>query len=284
MSQQLRSLLFVAARRVYRLPRSLRGRNRLFTLILRLAQRLGPPIIVEVDGLTLQLDMRDGLCREVWAERSFPQGHVLRELCHPGDVVIDVGANIGHMSLMAAREVGPTGRVIAIEPGSRAFTLLQRNAALNFPDRITSVRAACDESDGTATLYVSKYSAEHNSLRPEPVIGGIGEEIVPTRSLQSLCRELDIIPDVIKIDVEGAEWRVLKGLLGGEGPFPRSLLVEGCARHTRGYGYLPSAMCKWLRGQGYEIGSLSRDTEQFEYSDARADGSLLHDIVAWRIQ
>jgi FkbM family methyltransferase len=262
-----------------RLP-SFKGRNRLFTLVLRFAQRLGPPVVVEVDGFTLQLDMRDGLCRGIWANGQLAQGQALRALCRPGDVVFDVGANVGYMALIAAREVGPDGRVVAIEPGARSYSLLEINAARNFPDRIVAIRAACDEADGTATLFVSEYSEELNSLRPDAVLGGIHEEVVPARSLRSVSQQLSISPDVVKIDVEGAEWPVLRGLLDrDDAPRPRVLLVEAYEPNTRGFGYLPSAMCRWLTDRGYRL-SLSRDPEQFEYSDARADGPLLHDVVA----
>jgi FkbM family methyltransferase len=273
--------LFAVARFVHRLP-FFRGRNRLFTIALRLAQRLGPPIVVEVDGFTLQLDMGDGLCRAIWVDRDFGQGRTLKTLCQPGDVVIDVGANVGYMALIAAREVGPTGRVVAIEPGGLSFSLLEINAARNFPERIVVMRAACDEVDGTATLFVSEYSEEFNSLRPDTVLGRVHQEVVPARSLRSVCREMGLIPDVVKIDVEGAEWAVLRGLLdGGDVRPPRALLVEAYEGNTRGFGYLPSAMCRWLHERGYRL-SLSRDPEQFEYSDALADGPLLHDVVALR--
>jgi FkbM family methyltransferase len=229
-----REALFVVARFLYRLP-SFSGRNRLFAVALGLAQRLGPPIVVEVDGFTLQLDLRDGLCRDMWVERDFGQGRMLKALCEPGDVVIDVGANVGYMALIAAREVGPAGRVVAIEPGERSFSLLEINAARNFPDRITVMRAACDEADGTATLYVSGYSEELNSLRPDMVLGRVHEEVVPARSLRSVCDELRIAPTVAKIDVEGAEWAVLRGLFDGDDvPPPRALLVEAYEGNTRG--------------------------------------------------
>lgn len=275
-----RAGLFAVANLLHSSP-DVRGRNRLFTMALRLAQRLGPPVVVEIDGFALQLDLRDGVCRGIWAERTFPQGRALKELVRAGDVVVDAGANIGYMSLIAAREVGPTGRVIAIEPAQRAFSLLELNAERNFPDRIIPVRAACDETDGTVTMFVSEYSEEYNSLRPEPVLGRVHEEVVAARSLDSLSRELGIRPDFVKIDVEGAEWPVLKGLLREGAPYPRTLLVEAYEGNSRAFGYRPSAMCAWLRERGYLL-SLSRETEQFEYSDERVDGPLLHDVLATR--
>ncbi len=279
----VRRTLLAIAPWLNRLP-DVRGRERLFALTLRAAQRLGPPIISEVDGFSLQLDMRDGLCRGIWVNKGFSQGATLKSLCRQGDIVIDVGANIGHMALMAARVVGPDGRVIAIEPGERSFSLLQINARRNFPNRIQPIRAACDEADGTTTLYVSEYSEELNSLRPDTVLGRIHKETLPARSLRTLCAELDVEPDVIKIDVEGAEWPVLRGLLGRSGRKPRALLVEAYLPNTRGFGYRPSEMCAWLEQQGYEL-SLTRDrwgAQPFPYSSERADGPLLHDVVALR--
>jgi FkbM family methyltransferase len=282
MRQLARRALFALARLFYRLP-DFPGRNRLFTIALRNAQRLGPPVVVEIEGLSLQLDLRDGLCRGLWAERAFPQGHALKAMCREGDVVIDAGANVGHMALLAAKAVGPTGHVIAIEPAERSFSLLQANAERNFPGRITAIRAACDETDGTATLFVSEYSEEFNSLRPDSVLDAGHQEVVPARSLGSLSRELDLTPDVVKVDVEGAEWPALKGLFdGGDAPRPRSLMVEAYSVNTRGFGYQPSTMCRWLGERGYDL-TLSRDSREFEYSDARADGPLLHDLVARRI-
>ena len=280
MRSAARPALFAVARFIHQLP-SFPGRNRLFTIALRLAQRLGPPVVVEIEGFSLQLDLRDGLCRRLWVDRVFPQGHALLGLCRPGDVVIDVGANVGYTALMAARAVGPTGRVIAVEPSPRSVALLELNAERNFPDRIAVVRAACDETDGTATLFVSEYSEESSSLRPESVFGRSHAEIVRTRSLSSLSSEFGVRPDVVKVDVEGAEWPVLRGLLTNGAPRPRALIVEAFAGNTRGFGYLPSAMCAWLQDRGYAL-SLTSDRDQFEYSDSRADGPLLHDVVAVR--
>lgn len=266
-----RSILFALARLIHRMP-NIRGRNRLFSVSLRLAQRIGGSVTVDVDGFSILLDLRDGLCRGVWASRSLSMGDALKEACQPGDVVFDAGANVGLMSLIAAREVGPTGRVVAIEPAARAFSLLQANAAQDFPDRIVAVQAACDELDGTATLFVSEYSAEFNSLRPDSVLDAGHQEIVPARSLRSLSRELNATPTVVKIDVEGAEWRTLKGLMDSDDTLrPRVLVVEAYEGNTLGFGYRPSAMCRWLTEHGYGL-SLTRGEERFEYSDERADG------------
>jgi len=280
MRNTVRQALFATGCFLYRMPH-FRGRHRLFATALQLAQALGPPVVVEIDGFSLQLDLRDDVSRGLWCTRTFPQGQALQSLCQSGDVVIDVGASIGYTALTAARAVGPAGRVVAVEPAERSFTLLKINAARNFPERIAVVQAACDEDDGMTTLFVSGSSEDFNSLRPDSVVGNVHEEVIRARSLHSLCEELHISPDIVKVDVEGAEWPVLKGLLKSAVHTPRALLVEAYEPNSRGFGYLPSAMCEWLRGHGYHL-SLSREIEQFSYSETRVDGPDLHDIIALR--
>jgi len=280
MRNTFRQALFATGCFFYRLP-YFRGRHRLSSTALQLAQALGPPIFVEIDGFSLRLDLRDAVSRNLWCTRSFPQGLALQSLCQSGDIVLDVGASIGYTALTAARAVGPAGRVVAIEPAERSFTLLKINAARNFPERIAVVQAACDENDGMATLFVSGSSEDFNSLRPDSVVGNVHEEVIQARSLESLCEEFHIVPDIVKVDVEGAEWPVLKGLFKSGVYTPRALLVEAYAPNSRGFGYVPSAMCEWLRGYGYRL-SLVRETEQFSYSQSRVDGPVLHDIIALR--
>ena len=279
--EALRAQMFWLASRIAG-RRSFRGRDRLTAALLRLAQAVGEPVTVEIDGLSLRLDLDDGLCRALWLTRTLPQsGEALRRLCEPGDVVVDVGANVGYMALIAARAVGDRGRVVAIEPSRRAFALLECNSARNLPGRVVPVRAACTERDGTATMFVSDYSGEYSSLIAAAVPGAAHPETVPARALRSLGAEYGIVPDVVKIDVEGAEWPVLRGLLGRGDACPRALVVEAYATNTRHFGYAPSAMCRWLAGMGYQL-ALDSGSGPLEYSDELVDGPALHDLVATR--
>lgn len=123
----------------------------------------------------------------------------------PGATVYDIGANVGWFSLLAAREVGPEGRVIAFEPSVTNASILQSNANTNGFGNVAIVPAAVCERDGwgrfSATASLVGALAEN------------GDECVPLLALDSWIAEMgETLPDVVKIDVEGAEARVLRGM------------------------------------------------------------------------
>ena len=98
-------------------------------------------------------------------------------------------------------------------------------------------------------MFVSEYSEEYNSLRPESVLGRVHEEVVPARSLDTLSRALGIRPDVVKIDVEGAEWPVLKGLLR-EGLHGRARCWSKPTRAARARSAIGRQRCERGCGSG----------------------------------
>jgi FkbM family methyltransferase len=84
----------------------------------------------------------------------------------PGDRVIDIGANIGAFTILAARIVGPAGQVIAVEPATDTFRQLERNLALNNLTNAIAKRTAVGETPGTASLHVA-HNAVFTSLYRE---------------------------------------------------------------------------------------------------------------------
>jgi FkbM family methyltransferase len=149
----------------------------------------------------------------------------LRRVVKPGMTVIDVGANVGQMTLEMATLVGPSGRVVAIEPGAGNVEYLRQHVgANNLGDRVTIIEAACSSEDGgEIAFFVGTSNGDLSSVGSGHTIVGAGaitsqtpnlqviETRVPRVSLDGLCRRMDITPAVVKIDVEGAEILVLKG-------------------------------------------------------------------------
>jgi FkbM family methyltransferase len=149
----------------------------------------------------------------------------LREVVRPGMTVIDIGANVGQMTLEMAALVGDRGRVVAIEPGVGNLEYLRHHVEGNgFGDRVTIVEAACAEEDGgEVTFFVASTDGEVSAVGSGHNIVGaaaifkqnssllVREQRVPRVSIDGLCARLGIRPAVMKIDVEGAELLVVKG-------------------------------------------------------------------------
>lgn len=135
----------------------------------------------------------------------------------PGDTVIDIGANIGYDTLLAAHCVGPRGRVLAIEASPRLFDLLQANLALNDAPCVTAFNAAVcaevgdvavflhDDSNLGGTTIVPAVAARRGAVLEAVVHGRPLADIVPVEAILSAR--------MIKIDVEGAEFPVVSGFL-----------------------------------------------------------------------
>lgn len=130
---------------------------------------------------------------------------VFQRVCRPGQCVFDIGANLGYYTLLASRLVGPAGRVMAFEPFPENITQIERHLALNQSHNVTVVPAAVCDNDGTARFQTGA-AREMGHLSNE---GGL---TVRTVSLDAgIARGEWPAPDVMKIDVEGAESSVLAG-------------------------------------------------------------------------
>lgn len=134
----------------------------------------------------------------------------LLDTLRPGDVFVDVGANIGYFSLLASRLVGPTGAVLAFEPESDNYALLEANSALNGCDNIRCFKAALGEENASGTIYLNELNRGDHSIYPEDS-GRTGQEITIVNGSR-LILEAHPRVDFIKIDTQGAECDVVRGL------------------------------------------------------------------------
>jgi FkbM family methyltransferase len=130
-------------------------------------------------------------------------------LLSPGSVFVDVGASIGVFSIMAARLVGESGHVLAIEPGPQNRSLLLLNIASNGLTNVEPIWCAVDEAEG-----VLLYGQSKGNGFIQPFDGDVSllsdRELVQSRTLDSILADRGRV-DVVKIDVEGAEGRVFRG-------------------------------------------------------------------------
>ena len=148
----------------------------------------------------------------------------------PGGVAIDVGANLGEWAVPLARRVGPSGRMLAIEPAPRAATALEKTLVANALAQAEVIRCAIGDHDGTvefAVPIVTSVRVDTGAARIGPAAAGQEALKVVLRSLDSLAAEhrLNRI-DLIKIDVEGAERQVLDGARASLARFRPVLVLE----------------------------------------------------------
>ncbi|MEZ5923405.1 MAG: FkbM family methyltransferase [Hyphomicrobiaceae bacterium] len=145
-----------------------------------------------------------------------------RQLIAPENTVYDIGGHIGYLTLFFAQLVGPAGRVHVFEPGENNLPYIERNIAGHA--NVTLVRKGAAAESGKATIYLESLAGQNNSLVPEFEGLSRNAAMADPRAVRVVAREIDVTtiddyvaktgapPDFVKIDVEGFELEVLRGM------------------------------------------------------------------------
>lgn len=132
----------------------------------------------------------------------------LKSSVRSGATVLDVGANVGAYTLLFARWTGQAGRVFAFEPASASRAGLTRHLEINaLADRVTVQDEAIGDRTGTATFRDAGTHGDNRLVAS----GGDQSVTVPLTTIDAFCEAHGLTPDVIKIDIEGAELAALRG-------------------------------------------------------------------------
>lgn len=192
--------------------------------------------------------------------RAEAQMAVFQQLISPGDIVWDVGAHHGYVTLLAAARVQPDGWVYPFEPGRQNRRVLKRHVRWNRLRNVAVQECALASYDGTARFGGGTTSKMHT-------LGG-GEEEVAVRRGESLVRSGAVrAPTFLKIDVEGAEGDVLTGAL----PILPSRAVMLVAIHSATADLQCTSL---LQAHGFEL-FPSRALSRARRSGWRGDADLL---------
>lgn len=135
------------------------------------------------------------------------EGAWLRTVLAAGQTVVDVGANVGYFTVLAAKAVGPSGSVVAVEPERENLRLLRANVWRNGCDNVRIVAAAAAATRGLLALRRSPTNAGDHQVHDE---AGADDALVAAVALDDILAGEPV--DVVKIDTQGADHLVVRGL------------------------------------------------------------------------
>lgn len=247
---------FRAARSVIRrLPA---GRFRAFNLLARAGLPPFADRLAAADGgLLYRCDLRHLIAREICVTGRYAptERALLRASLAPGGTFVDVGANIGYFALLGATAVGAGGRVVALEPHPHIAAELRANVSINRLPQVSVLELAASSEAGTATLAGFREDGNWGAAKLSEDSGDADVPAFPVRCapLDAILDDADVGPvDLVKIDVEGAEPRVLEGMRDGlrAGRYGR-VLVELHPWEYADFGAELEAMDGAMRAAGY---------------------------------
>ncbi len=177
----------------------------------------------------------------------------VRRFLTEGQTFIDVGGNKGDFALLAALITGKTGKVLCFEPEPINCHWIRQSAKLNGYENIDLHELALSDRDGVAKLHLGRQSGSHTLLDDQPGRDA-GVITIRTATLDTILETLSITKvDVMKIDVEGAELRVLEGARRTLTDNPRIVLLLDIHPFL---GVAPERVCDFLTEMGFSMYSM----------------------------
>jgi len=172
--------------------------------------------IKEINGFKMLLDLRNdkGISRDlfIYGKREFATTNLLlsSNILKKGDVVLDIGANIGYYALLESKLVGEEGIVYALEPVKKNFELLKENIKLNNINNIEIFKLAAGDENKKCLIHISK-KGNWSSLVYRKGMGFYEKEEVDVVKIDEFLKDKRK-PTFIRMDVEGYEYAIIKGM------------------------------------------------------------------------
>jgi FkbM family methyltransferase len=229
-----------------------------------------------IEGVNYELDLKEVIDSAMYYEGTREPGtsHALKTLCKRGDVVLDVGANVGSHSLPLASHVGEDGRVYAFEPVPWAIKKLKRNLALNKFNNLTI------ESIALSDIEENEVEMEFRASFKVGSKSGVGQDGKIDNGWWSECERVKVRMatldsyvkshqinrlDLIKLDVDGFEGKVIRGALGALKRFQPVLIME----------IAPA----WTEMRGDSIADIIHELDQLGYKFYKEENfERIHDL------
>ncbi len=245
------------------------GRIKPLRSLYEFAFRLSRPSRVQVQGHKMWLDDKDTLelaTQEIY--EPVETGIFMKQI-RAGSVVLDIGANIGYYTLIAARQVGPQGRVYAFEPDPANFQLLKKNVEQNSYRNVVLVNKAVSSKTRTLRLFRSQTNrGDHRVYDSKD-----GRESVPIEAvaLDDFFKKMDKKVQFIKMDIQGSEALALEGMRGLiRKNRSLKLVAEFEPRCLKACGSDPGKFLKNLGQLGFSVKEISEKEGRVKAANPQA--------------
>lgn len=186
----------------------------------------------------------------------------IKYFCRRGDIVYDVGAFHGLMSIVASKAVGPKGRVIAFEPNARSSAYMQYHLRLNNCRNVTVEPIGLMDREGELPFYVPRSVSSWNASFTRDFADSRHEVEpfrIPCSTLDGYVRESGLVPKLIKIDTEGTDFAVVRGGRQTIERYRPALIVEFNPISAERAATSISELVSYLGGLGYEFLTIPQD-------------------------
>ncbi|MCB4756480.1 MAG: FkbM family methyltransferase [Elusimicrobia bacterium] len=232
------------------------------------------PSQITIHGHIMRVDKNDSLGLAWYREFEPLETLFFQREAKPGQVIVDVGANIGYYTLMFARAVGGGGHVYAFEPEPSNGELLRKNIELNGYRNVTPIGKAAADRTGHTRLFLSGQNlGDHRTFDSKEEKRGSIE--IETVSLDDYFERLSPAIDVVKMDIQGGEYHALRGMRNIIQRNPKLMIVAefwpyGLSRS----GVQAKDMLQLLREAGFQLYQILEKARKIRPAD---DETLLRE-------
>lgn len=225
-------------------------------------------VTVKRKGIQFELDLKEGIDFAIYLGiYEYTTIQAFQKLIKSGDTVLDIGANIGAHTLHLAKEVGEQGKVYAFEPTRYAITKLKRNLELNseLARSVTAEQIMLSDNDAAApksAIYSSWPLEKTEDAHPEHLGNLKSTEGCTALTLDTYLKEKQITNiQFIKMDVDGFEYKVLKGATNTLQHYKPTILMELAPYVLEEQGSTLMELVELMKAYNYHFYYLNSDKE-----------------------
>ncbi|MCX6719014.1 MAG: FkbM family methyltransferase [Candidatus Taylorbacteria bacterium] len=249
------------------------------------------PTQIDIAEGTIMLDQTDVAVSGSLAIGAFEKTEIdlFRRCLKPGMTVVDIGANIGYYTVIAAKNIGSNGKLFAYEPENRNYSFLEKNIGINKLTNVIPFKIGISDKKGTNKLYLDDDNKGRHSFVFNEDKSAISIE---TDTLdESLRRYGSPTIDIIKIDIEGAEFLALQGMKETIKRSPNLIIFsELYPKGMRKLGGDPRKYLENLVESGFSLSIIDGDSNKVtpisdiqEFVDYFPGGEAFRNIIASKI-